>query len=75
MAHYIVTLYTPENSTKTTVPFPTAKIAAYAALLIYRVNAEQPTAMGVHHFLITKGVARLSWSNALRTIHIDIEKF
>ena len=74
MAHYIVTLYTPLNGAKTILPFPTAKTAAYAALLIYRVNAEQPTAKTVHHFLITKGVTRLSWSNALHTIHIDIER-
>ena len=44
MPRFIVTLYTPENGGKTILPFPTAKTAAQAALLIYLATAEQPTA-------------------------------
>jgi len=72
MSRYILTLYTPKNGGKTILPFPTAKNAASAALLIYRTTAEQPTAANIDTFMLKRSCTRLSWSNNLRTIHIEI---
>jgi len=74
MARYIVTLYTPENGAKSIFPFPTIKTAAQAALLIYRATAEQPTATSIDTFLLGRQASAISWSNALRTIHIEIRR-
>jgi len=72
MTRFVVTLYTPENGGKTILPFPTARTAAQAALLIYRATAEQPTAASLDTFMLGRHCTRLVWSNALRTIHIGI---
>ncbi len=72
MPRFIVTLYTPENGGKTILPFPTAKTAAQAALLIYRATAEQPTAASLQNFMLKRYCNRLTWSSRLHTIHIKI---
>lgn len=72
MSRYIVTLYTPLNGGKTILPFPTARAAANAALLIYRATAEQPTAASQDTFMLKRHCTRLTWSINLATIHIEI---
>ena len=74
MSGYFVTLQTPLNETTTEFPFPTAKTAAYAALLIYRANAERPTTMKVENFLLTKCCSCIKWSNQFHTVHISIRR-
>ena len=71
---YTVTVQTPLNETTTELPFPTAKTAAYAALLIYRCQAEQPTARTIENFLLNKHCTCIKWSNQFHTLHISIRR-
>ena len=70
--HFEVTVTT--DACVTRLPFSTAKQAAYAALLACRASCDNPAAYGMTAFLLTSAVSRCAWSNAERTVHVEVEK-
>ena len=69
---YEVTVIT--DACVTRVPFPTAKLAALAALLACRAVAEEPVAYTQEAFLLRRGITRTAWSNRLRTAHVEVAR-
>jgi hypothetical protein len=54
--------------------FPTAKLAASAALLAARSATMSPEALTLATFKVGRYCTRVSWSNVLRTCHVEVAR-
>ena len=70
--HYEVTVITEQSTTR--MPFPTAKLAAFAALLACRsTGAAADSAIDlIPHFTLGRRASRATWSNGTRTHHVEV---
>jgi hypothetical protein len=69
---YQVTVIT--DACVTRVSFPTAKLAALAALLACRAACDNPVAYTQETFLLRRSITRTAWSNGFGTAHVEVTR-
>jgi hypothetical protein len=69
-----VTRCCPETHTVTTFEFPTAKLAAQAALLAARMLADSPSTHALRDYMTGRRVSMCGWSNRDRTAHVEVRR-
>lgn len=71
---YIVTVTRSDVNSVTTFEFPTAKLAAQAALLAARMLADEPSTHILRDYLIGRLQSACGWSNRKRTAHVEVRR-
>ncbi len=74
VACYHVTVTRSDMYCSNVVEFPTAKLAAKAALLVVRMLADEPNTHALHDYMTGRKVSMCGWSNRDRTAHVEVRR-
>ena len=72
VAAYHVTVIRSDFHVPTTFEFPTAKLAAQAALLAAKMLADEPSTHILRDYMTGRKVSMCGWSNRDRTAHVEV---
>jgi hypothetical protein len=71
---YHVTVTRSDVHTICTFEFPTARLAAQAALLAARILADEPSTHALRDYMTGGRVSMCAWSNRDRTAHVEVRR-
>ena len=71
---YTVTVTRSDVPSICTFEFPTARLAAQAALLAARMLADEPSTHALRDYMTGRKVSMCGWSNRGRTAHVEVRR-